>query len=97
MVNTLAAMHNLKGKHIYLQAFPQEKLKEDIYLRFPAGFEHKNEEWALSLKKPIRTSTSINKLVSLIERNICKTGIQTIKIRPVPLPQEGNDPRIICG
>jgi hypothetical protein len=28
MVNTLAAMHNLKGKHIYFtQAFPQEKLK----------------------------------------------------------------------
>jgi hypothetical protein len=42
MVNTLAAMHNLKGKHIdFTQASPQEKLKEDIYLRFPAGFEHK--------------------------------------------------------
>jgi hypothetical protein len=34
MVNTLAAMHNLKGKQIdFTQAFPQEKLKEDIYLR----------------------------------------------------------------
>jgi hypothetical protein len=44
MVNTLAAMHNLKGKQIdFTQAFPQAKLKEDIYLRFPAGFEHKNE------------------------------------------------------
>jgi hypothetical protein len=42
MVNTLAAMHNLKGKQIdFTPAFPQEKLKEDIYLRFPAGFEHK--------------------------------------------------------
>jgi hypothetical protein len=41
MVNTLAAMHNLKGK----------KTKEDIYLRFPAGFEHKNEKWALKLKR----------------------------------------------
>jgi hypothetical protein len=51
MVNTLAAMHNLKGKHIdFTQAFPQSKLKEDIYLRFPAGFEHKNENWALKLK-----------------------------------------------
>jgi hypothetical protein len=51
MVNTLAAMHNLKGKQINLtQAFPQAKLKEDIYLRFPAGFEHKNEKWALKLK-----------------------------------------------
>jgi hypothetical protein len=51
MVNTLAAMHNLKGKQIYFtQAFPQAKLKEDIYLRLPAGFEHKNEKWALKLK-----------------------------------------------
>jgi hypothetical protein len=43
-VNTLSAMHNLKGKQIdFTQAFPQAKLKEDIYLRFPVGFEHKNE------------------------------------------------------
>jgi hypothetical protein len=47
IVNTLDVMHNLKGKQIYFtQAFPQEKLKENIYLRFPAGFEHKNKEWA---------------------------------------------------
>jgi hypothetical protein len=52
MVNTLAAMHNLKGKQIdFTQAFPQAKLKEDIYLRFPAGFEHKHEKWALKLKR----------------------------------------------
>jgi hypothetical protein len=52
MVNTLAAMHNLKGKQIDVtQAFPQAKLKEDIYLRFSAGFEHKNEKWALKLKR----------------------------------------------
>jgi hypothetical protein len=52
MVNTLAAMHNLKGKQIdFTQAFPQAKLKEDIYLRFPAGFEHKNKKWALKLKR----------------------------------------------
>jgi hypothetical protein len=52
IVNTLAAMHNLKGKQIdCTQASPQSKLKEDIYLRFPAGFEHKNEEWALKLKQ----------------------------------------------
>jgi hypothetical protein len=52
MVNTLAAMHNLEGKQIdFKQAFPQAKLKEDIYLRFPAGFEHKNEKWALKLKR----------------------------------------------
>jgi hypothetical protein len=45
MVNTLAAMHNLKGKKIdFTQALPQSKLKEDIYLRFPAGLEHKNEK-----------------------------------------------------
>jgi hypothetical protein len=45
MVNTLAATHNLKGKHIdFTQAFPQIKLKGDIYLRFPAGFEHKNKK-----------------------------------------------------
>jgi hypothetical protein len=51
-VNTLSSMHNLKGKQInFTQAFPQAKLKEDIiYLRFPAGFEHKNEKWALKLK-----------------------------------------------
>jgi hypothetical protein len=52
MVNTLAAMYNPKGKQIdFTQAFPQAKLKEDIYLRFPAGFEHKNEKWALKLKR----------------------------------------------
>jgi hypothetical protein len=52
MVNTLATKHNLKGKQIdFTQAFPQAKLKEDIYLRFPAGFEHKNDKWALKLKR----------------------------------------------
>jgi hypothetical protein len=45
MVNYLAAMHNLKGKQIdSTQSFPQAKLKEDLYLRFPAGLEHKNEK-----------------------------------------------------
>jgi hypothetical protein len=45
-------MHNLKGKQIdFTQAFPQAKLKEDTYLRFPAGFEHKNDKWALKLKR----------------------------------------------
>jgi hypothetical protein len=52
VVNTLAAMHNLKGKQIdFTQAFPQAEVKEDIYLRFPAGFEHKIEKWALKLKR----------------------------------------------
>jgi hypothetical protein len=52
MVNTLAKMHNLKGKQIdFTRAFPQAKIKEDIYLRFPAGFEHKNKKWALKLKR----------------------------------------------
>jgi hypothetical protein len=52
MVSTLSAMHNLKGKQINVtQALPRAKLKEDIYLRFPAGFEHKNEKWALKLKR----------------------------------------------
>jgi hypothetical protein len=51
-VNTLAARHNLKGKHIdFTQAFPQEKLKEDIYLRFSSGFEHKKDKWALKIKQ----------------------------------------------
>jgi hypothetical protein len=51
-MNALAAIHNLKGKQIdFTQAFPQAKLKEDIYLRFPAGFEHKNKKWALTLKR----------------------------------------------
>jgi hypothetical protein len=49
MVNTLSAMHNVKDKQIdFTQDFPQAKLKEDIYLRFPAGFEHKktiNGHW----------------------------------------------------
>jgi hypothetical protein len=45
MMNTLAAMHNVKGEKIDItQALPKAKLKEDIYLRFPTGFEHKNEE-----------------------------------------------------
>jgi hypothetical protein len=44
-------MHNQKGKQIdSTQAFPQAILKEDIYVRLPAGFEHKNEKWALKLK-----------------------------------------------
>jgi hypothetical protein len=52
MMNTPTAMHNLKGKQIdFIQALPQAKLKEDIYLQFPAGFEHNNEEWALKLKR----------------------------------------------
>jgi hypothetical protein len=52
MMNTLKAMHNLKGKQIdFTQALPQAKLKEDIYLRFSAGFEHKNDKWALKLKQ----------------------------------------------
>jgi hypothetical protein len=50
MVNTLAAMHSLKGKHIdFTQAFPHAKHKQDIYLQFPAGFEHKHEKWALNV------------------------------------------------
>jgi hypothetical protein len=52
MVNTLTAIHNLKGKQIdFTQAFLYTKLKEDIFLQFPAGLEHKNEEWALKLKR----------------------------------------------
>jgi hypothetical protein len=52
MVNTLAAMYNLKGKKSdFTQASPQSKLKEDIYLRFRAGFEHKNDKWALKLER----------------------------------------------
>jgi hypothetical protein len=71
MVNTLAAIHNLKGKQIdFTQALPQAKLKEDIYLWFPAGFEHKNDKWALKLKR---------KLYGLIQasRNWC------IKLRAI--------------
>jgi hypothetical protein len=52
MVNTLAAMHNFKGKQIdFTQAFPQEKLKDGIYLRFTARYEHMNDEWAIKLKR----------------------------------------------
>jgi hypothetical protein len=48
MVNTLAAMHNIKEKQIdFTQAFPQAKFKEDIYLRFPAGFEHKKQRMGI--------------------------------------------------
>jgi hypothetical protein len=51
MVNNVATMHNLQVKHIYFtQAFPHERLNEDICLRFPAGVEHKNKKWALKLK-----------------------------------------------
>jgi hypothetical protein len=39
-----------RQKKYFTQAFPQAKLKEDIYLRLPAGFEDKNEKWALKLK-----------------------------------------------
>jgi hypothetical protein len=52
MVNTLAAMHNMKGKQIYFtQAFPQAKLKEYLYLRFPTGYKHLNYEWAIQTKR----------------------------------------------
>jgi hypothetical protein len=52
MVSKRATMHNLKGKKIdFTQTFPHAKLKDDIYLRFPEGFEHKNEKWALNLKR----------------------------------------------
>jgi hypothetical protein len=40
-----------RQKKDFTQAFPQEKLKEDMYLRFPAGFEHKHDKWALKLKR----------------------------------------------
>jgi hypothetical protein len=51
MVNTLTVMHNIKGKRIdFTQPLLQAKLKEDIYLRFPSGFEHKNDKWGLKLK-----------------------------------------------
>jgi hypothetical protein len=68
MVNTLAAIHNLKGKQIdFTQAFPQAKFKEDIYLRFPAGFEHKNDKWALKLKQNLcgLVQASQNRLLKL--------------------------------
>jgi hypothetical protein len=52
MADTLTDIHNLKGKQIdFTQAFPRAKLKEDIYLRFPAGFEHKHKKWALKIKR----------------------------------------------
>jgi hypothetical protein len=56
-------MHNLKGKQIYfIQAFPQAKLKEDIYLQFVAAFKHKHEDWALKLKRNLNglVQASIN-------------------------------------
>jgi hypothetical protein len=71
MVNTLAAMHNLKGKQIdFIQAFPQAKLKEDIYLRFPAGYEHMNDEWAIKNKLNIGPCSSIEKLVPQTKQDI---------------------------
>jgi hypothetical protein len=78
MVNTLAAMHNLNGKQIdFIHAFPQAKLKEDIYLRFPTGFEHKNEKWALNLKRNIyglvqASRNCFLKLSAIYERLIVK-------------------------
>jgi hypothetical protein len=74
MVNTLAAMHNLKGKQIdFTQAFPQAKLKEDICLRSPSSFEYKNKKWALKLKRNLYglVQASLNwflKLSSIYER-----------------------------
>jgi hypothetical protein len=86
MVNTLAAMHNLKGKQIdFAQAFPRAKPKEDIYLRFPAGFEHKNKKWALKLKRNLYglIQTSRNwffKLSAIYER----LGFKQSKYDPCP-------------
>jgi hypothetical protein len=78
MVNTLATMHNHKGKHInFTQAFPQAKLKEDIYLRFPAGFEHKNKKGELKLKRKLYGLIQASrkwflKLSAIYERLGCK-------------------------
>jgi hypothetical protein len=72
MVNTLAAMHNLKGKQIdFTQAFPQAKLKEDIYLQFPAGFEHKKRKMGIKTQtKLIRPRSRFTKLVSQTQRHL---------------------------
>jgi hypothetical protein len=84
MVNTLAAMHNLKGKQIdFTQAFPQAKLKEDIYLRFPAGFEHKNDKRALKLKRNLYVLAQASrnwflKLSAIYER----VGVKQSKSNP---------------
>jgi hypothetical protein len=71
-VNTLVATHNLKGKQIdFAQAFSQAKLKEDIYLRFPASFERKERKMGIKTQTQlIRSRTSITKLVPQTERNI---------------------------
>jgi hypothetical protein len=40
-----------QGKRIdVIQAFPQAKLKEDIYLQSSTGYKHMNDEWLIKLK-----------------------------------------------
>jgi hypothetical protein len=70
----LAAIHFLNGKQIdFTQDIPQAKLKEDIYLRFPAGYKHMNDGWAIELRQNIYglVQASINwflKLSKIYER-----------------------------
>jgi hypothetical protein len=99
MVNTLAAMHNLKGKHIdFTQAFPQAKIKEDIYLRFSAGFEHKHEKWALKLKRNLYGLIQASRNCFFqTQRSLRETRIQTLQIRSISIPQKRHDHRSIYG
>jgi hypothetical protein len=52
-------------KKDFTQAFPQEKPKEDIYLQFPSGFEHKNDKWALKLKRNLYGLVPASRIWSL--------------------------------
>ena len=52
----LSLIFDLKSRQVdYVQAFPQADLKEDVYMRIPAGFYFKdsdgNEEYVLKLKR----------------------------------------------
>ena len=54
----LSIIFDLKSRQVdYVQAFPQADLKEDVYMRIPAGFYFKDsdgkEEYVLKLKRNI--------------------------------------------
>jgi hypothetical protein len=85
MVNTLAAMHNLKGKQI---DFTQAPLSRRIRTQ-------KRKMGIKAQTQLVQPRTSISKLVPQTQRDIRTTWIQTIKIRSMPISPKIHDHRSI--
>jgi hypothetical protein len=84
-----------RQKNDFTQAFPQAKLKEDIYLRFPAGFEHKNDKWALKLKRKLYGLVQASRNWFLKLSASMKDSASKNKNLIMSFPQERHDHRFI--